>query len=477
MESGSMCFNVQSFGAAGDGVTKCTSVLQQLIDHCYEDGGGRIWFPAGTYVTGTLYLKSWVTLELGSGAVLLASPDIRDYGIDTHYNRYRNEPELDRCFLYAEDETEITITGAGTIDGNAECFPNRDTIWRPMMVRFLRCSHIRVENIKLVNAAAWTTAFLDSEYIWTKGLFISNEKRYNGDGLDFDGCAHVFVSDCYLKGTDDNLCLQASSPDYPMTDVHISGCEFTSVCAGIRIGLKSVGNISNVVIANCTMHEVWREGIKIECTEGGRIEHLSINNIVMHNVTRPLFIILNNRFEPDGLGSSISLNHIPEIGKLRHIVVSQLMAVDDEEMAAVHRRFDNDMMGAPWFNGIRVDAETDHPIEDLSLSGVRYITIGGVKLTDIPGGYPVVVNKKWQDNSLKIVDKNQIKNQERGINPRNCGSENYYPDWSRAAFMDIRNVKGLWVSGGYFKTLQPDERPPVLIQNCLVYEEAWQVQE
>lgn len=80
---------------------------------------------------------------------------------------------------------------------------------------------------------------------------------------------HVWVRGCYIDGTDDNLCLQSSG--LPVQDVHISDCAFTSVCAGIRIGLKSIGEISNVVISNCTMRNVRREGIKLECTEGGSI--------------------------------------------------------------------------------------------------------------------------------------------------------------------------------------------------------------
>jgi len=75
---------------------------------------------------------------------------------------------------------------------------------------------------------------------------------YNGDGLDFDSCRHVWVRGCYIDGTDDNLCLQSSG--LPVQDVHISDCAFTSVCVGIRIGLKSIGEISGVVISNCTMN-------------------------------------------------------------------------------------------------------------------------------------------------------------------------------------------------------------------------------
>ena len=100
-----------------------------------------------------------------------------------------------------------------------------------------------------------------------------------------------------MNGTDDNLCLQASDREHPIENVHISDCQFTSICAGIRIGLKSIGDIHDVVISNCTFRNIWREGIKIESSEGGSITDISISNVVMRNVRRPLFFLLNNRLD------------------------------------------------------------------------------------------------------------------------------------------------------------------------------------
>lgn len=436
-------YDVKEYGAVGDGIVRDTAAIQRAIDRCFEEGGGRVTLQKGTFLSGTLYLKSGVCLEIDRSAVLLASPDIRDYGEDTHYNRYRNEPDLDRCFLYAQDAEEIGLCGEGKIMGNAEAFPNKGSIYRPMLLRFLRCRQIRLEKLRLYDAAAWTTAFLDSEYIWVNGVDIRNEKRYNGDGLDFDGCRHVWISDCSIRGTDDNLCLQSSG--LPTEDVHISNCSFSSVCAGIRIGLKSVGAIRGVTIANCTMHHVWREGIKAECTEGGSISDVVIQNIVMRNVRRPLFFLLNNRFEPDGLGSSLELAQMPEIGTMERITVIGLTAADDEEMKETQRRFGNDIMGEPRFNGIRIDANRDHPIRDITLSHICYQAIGTVKLDEIPDEYPVVLDRRKSDGR---------------------GSENYYPDWSRTAFADIRNVDGLTLDHICFRLVYPDERPAYLLEGC-----------
>lgn len=266
--------------------------------------------------------------------------------------------------------------------------------------------------------------------------------------MDFDGCAHVFIDNCSITGTDDNLCLQSSSKEYPVKDIHISNCEFTSLCAGIRIGLKSIGDIYNVVISNCTMDRVWREGIKIECTEGGSISDIMIQNITMRDVTRPIFMILNNRFRTDDYGSSVELEQMPEIGRMENITITHLTAVDSEEMKNTHYRFGNDIMGEPKFNGIRIDAEERHPIRGVTIQNIRYRSIGGVKKSDIPTEYPPVLDQL--------------------LHPGEVTSENYYPDWSRTAYLDIRNVAELYLDNICFDCVEPDEREPYRIENSSI---------
>lgn len=442
-------YNVKDFGAVGDGTTVDTAAIQQAIDRCAEAGGGTVVLAGGTFVSGTIFLKSNIYLQVNASAVLLANPDICDYAEGTHYNRYVNEKDMDKCLIYAEDATNIGVIGQGEINGNAECFPNEGTIDRPMMMRFLRCAHIHVKGLRLHNSTAWTTAFLDSENIWCDGLDIRNDRRYNGDGLDYDGCKNVFISNCRILGTDDNLCLQASSKAYPMKNVHIANCHFTSICAGIRIGLKSVGDISNVTIHNCTFENVWREGIKIECTEGGSITDIVAQGLVMRNVTRPIFILLNNRL--DVIGSSIGLDAMPEIGTMARILLSDIIATDDEEMNKTHYRFTDDVMGCPSFNGIRVDACESHPIRDLTLKHLTYTFIGGVNNEDIPADYPKVWDMRFEHPDLV--------------------SENYYPTWSRTTFMDVRHVERLTLEGIKFHALQADTRESYRIEHCTVLKE------
>lgn len=442
-------FLPETFGAKADGVSDDTAAVQTAMDAA-ATVGGRCLLAGGTYLCGTLYLRNDLTLEIAAKAVLKASPDVSLYPAGTHHNRYRNETELDRCFLFAENTENVTLCGTGAIDGNGGAFGQRGAFHngkgnpRPMLLRMLNCRHVRLRELRLYNAASWTTAFLDSSYIWAEDLDIQNSLNYNGDGLDFDGCHHVWVRGCHIDGTDDNLCLQSSGK--PVYAVHISDCSFTSVCAGIRIGLKSIGDISEVVVSNCTMRNIWREGIKLECTEGGSITDILVQNIAMNNVRRPIFTLLNNRFEPDDLGSSVELDHIPSIGKMERLRFTGITAVDDKTMFESQRRFGGDVMGSPAFNAIRFDANENHPIRDVTLDGITYIAAGGVQLSELPEGYPPVRDKL--------------------VEPDLPSSGNYWPDWSRAACVDLRNIKGLAMRDMAFSTLRPDQRPGIIVEGC-----------
>jgi len=112
--------NVKDFGAVGDGVTKDTAAVQRAVN-----AGGMVNFPPGTYLCGTIYLKSHGGIHLESGAVLLASPDREDYNADDFCPQNRvfvSEHVTGAHFIVAAEQTDITICGEGCIDGNRQSF-------------------------------------------------------------------------------------------------------------------------------------------------------------------------------------------------------------------------------------------------------------------------------------------------------------------------------------------------------------------
>ncbi len=289
-----MMIDIRDHGATGDGTTLNTEAIQSAIDACTAAGGGTVLVDGGVFLTGTLILKDNVLLQLAPGAELRGSPDIRDYATGCGKNMYRGETTKDRCLLFADGACNIGIVGTGTINGNgnSDTFPNEDDPDqnRPMLIRFRNCTGIRMRDVTLRDPAAWTSAWLYCEDIVVDGITIDSRVNYNGDGLDFDGCTDVRVSNSSFDTSDDSICLQASRPDRPCRDVTVTNCTFCSKWAGMRIGLLSRGDFENVTVSNCVFRDIDDSGLKIQMCEGGTMKRMVFTGLVMENVPRPVFL-------------------------------------------------------------------------------------------------------------------------------------------------------------------------------------------
>ena len=283
--------NVMDFGAKADGVSIDTKAVQAAIDSCTNNGGGTVVIPAGKIVvTGTLFMKSGVTLHLENGAILKGSPNIADYSDKTFKNMYKKEPHMNKCLIYAEGAVSFAIEGHGTIDGNGHTVNFTAKTGRPMLMRFKNCRDIHLRNVRLINPAAWVSAWLYCSEIVVEGIRIHSWANKNGDGLDFDGCNNVRVSNCSFNTSDDSICLQASDPDVPCKNITISNCNFESKWAGMRIGLLSRGDFESVTVTNCTFSNIQDSGLKIQLNEGGTMKNMVFSNLTMKNVPRPVFM-------------------------------------------------------------------------------------------------------------------------------------------------------------------------------------------
>ena len=116
-------FDVRDFGATGDGTTMDTASIQSAIDKCGESGGGRVVLANGTFLSGSIQLRTGVELHIDSTALLLASPDIADFPEwkDVKHVKSVNLPRgRNACFIFADEAERISITGDGVIDCNGQ---------------------------------------------------------------------------------------------------------------------------------------------------------------------------------------------------------------------------------------------------------------------------------------------------------------------------------------------------------------------
>lgn len=355
-----MIYSVTDFKTIGDGMEKDTKAVQKAIDTCHLEGGGTVFFPRGKYLCGTLYLKSNVALDISHNATLIASSESVDYPEDTHMQLYHDETRMDRCFIFAKDCENISICGTGTIHGNGELF----TTERPMMIRYLNCTNIKIRDVNMISPASWTNAFINCSYINVSGIHIKSRAKPNGDGLDFDACKHVMVTNCNFDCSDDCICLQNSFEDELCTYVTISNCIFKSQWAGIRIGLLSCGDISNVTVTNCIFTNINCSGLKIQSSEGATLKNMTFSNLIMENVQRPIFMTANRfreRIErPDEITTPSRIDNI----KFRDIMSNS--AEKNEEKI---------MENQPAC--IILDCEEGCEISNISLIGVSNVVAGG----------------------------------------------------------------------------------------------------
>lgn len=418
-----MFYNIKDFGAAGNGLAKDTRAIQAAIDKCSENGG-TVYFPYGKYLTGTIYMRSRVNLKLEAGATIMGSPVLADYSEDTHYNRYDNEPFLDRCLIYSQDLEDIGFEGPGTIDGQGEKFyvENDPFVPHPMLLRFLRCKNIRlIGGFKIRMPAGWSTAFLECEDIFADSLDILS-RHANGDGLDFDSCQNVLVTNCKFDTSDDSICLQNSVEGHSCKNIVVTNCIMRSKWAAVRIGLLTSSDIEDVIISNCVFHDTQCSGFKIQSAEGSYIRNMIFQNIVMRNIPRPLFITANHYH----MGKNAPADP-PRTGGICNLRFENIKAV-----------YSADYKHNPAA-GIIIMGIPGHYIKNIDLSGIELISAGG-----------------WEDEMLHPDSIPELTN----------NRPEYYIFKKIPAYgLYARHVKGLRVRDMRLGYDRADKRPPIVLDD------------
>ncbi len=352
-------YAVRAFGAVGDGVALDTEAIQKAVDACAKAGGGTVYMQGGTFLSGTIRLKSNVTLYVEAGATLLGSTNIADYPDITPKIVYLYRARFTKYLIYAERAQNIAIAGRGSIDGQGKHFPARpgDDKGRPYILRFSECKNVRVENVSFRNSARWLSHYLACENVTISGISIRSKIRENRDGIDIDSCRNVRISDCSIDTGDDAIVLKATT-DRPCQQVLITNCVLSSLASALKLGTESNGGFEDIAISNCTIHDTGYSGIAVEMVDGGVLDRVTISNITMRNVKVPIFVRLGNRARPiPGLPP-------PGMGSLRNVNISNVQASGADEMGC-------SITGIPGF-----------PVENVTLDGIRISFKGGGTTAD-----------------------------------------------------------------------------------------------
>lgn len=319
-------FEPRRYGAKGDGITKDTDALQAAVDACTQAGGGTVLLSRGTYVSGTLVLKSNVTLELQAGATILGSPDFSDYFMPPEGVIASKGQKWPR-FLFALNAQNVTLLGPGTIDGNAKVFykqvdhpfvkpgdeyrdiaalsTQRIHLISPMVV-MANIHNLRIENITLQNAAGWAL-----HPVGVMGGVIRNVKVRNGidhtnaDGIDPTSCQDLLVDNCDVVAGDDAIVITSYNMyngNQISRNITVQNCRVTTCCNALRVGMNDPNPIDHVTFRNCEIYSVPGpynvrpiSGISVVSNTQSTMSDITFDGITMVNARAPIQLRLQTK--------------------------------------------------------------------------------------------------------------------------------------------------------------------------------------
>ena len=277
-------------------------------------------------MTGPIYLKSNITVLIDAGAELHFSDNFDDY-LPMVQSRYEGVDVMSFSPLfYAYNETNITITGRGKINGHGKKWwdyalnfyktqtgrnkyqllfdsLNKNILLpddpgqmkrgflRPPFIQPLYCKNVHIEGITITNSPFWTVTPEFCENVTIDGLTIDNPLSPNTDGINPSSCRYVHISNCHISVGDDCITIKSGkdlpgrTKATPAENYTITNCTMLSGHGGVVIGSEMSGGVKKIVISNCVFDGTDR-GIRIKTARGrgGVVEDIRVDNIVMRNI-------------------------------------------------------------------------------------------------------------------------------------------------------------------------------------------------
>jgi polygalacturonase len=388
-------YNVRNYGATGDGQNLDSPAIDKAIQTAAAAGGGTVYLPAGTYLSGTIHLASNIHLLIDMGATILAAPQkLNAYDEPEHWEgtAYQDggHTYFRNSLIYGEGLTNVSITGLGTINGTALSSGDgqQDTAsgfknWEHPDAARTNVPLARLGNkaiaLKLCRNVVLRdfTIFRGGHFaILTTGcdnMTVDNVTMdTNRDGIDIDCCRNVMVSNCRINSpNDDGLCPKSTfalgrnviTENMTIVNCMVSGFEVGTLIDGtmkpkangngngrLKFGTEANGGFRNVTVANCVFRSC--RGLALEEVDGGVLENINIHNITMMDVpSYAIYVATGKR------------NRGPEVkqpSRMRNILISNVTAD-----------------GVSANSGIQIFGLPEQPIEGLRLENIRLVCKGG----------------------------------------------------------------------------------------------------
>lgn len=359
-------YDIREYGAtAGEG-RDATEAIAAAIAACHENGGGTVLVPEGEFHTGAIHLKSNVNLRVSKGATLKFSTDPQAY-LPAVFSRW----EGIECYnysplIYAYGQTNIAVTGEGTLDGQAgpenwwiwkgreeygwkegmpQQKPARDRLiemgernvpveerqfgdgdyLRPSFLQPYRCENVLIEGITIVNSPMWEIHPVLSRNVTVRGVTVVSHGP-NNDGCNPESSKDVLIEDCVFDTGDDCIAIKSGRNNdgrrvnVPSENIIVRNCVMKEGHGGVVIGSEISGGCRNVFVENCQMSSPNLDRalrIKTNSIRGGLIENVFMRNVVVDQV-RDAVIKVNFLYEEGDAGDFAPV--------VRNVVVRNLIS-------------------------------------------------------------------------------------------------------------------------------------------------------
>jgi polygalacturonase len=286
-------FDIKDYGAVGDGKADNAKAIQKAIDACNAAGGGRVVIPAGhTFLASPFDLKSFVDFHVEANAKVLANPDERVYT----KSAFRDNKGEGTIWIGGENIEQVTISGAGVIDGNGISFMGKEledsyelkpfniVDPRPHVITIVGAKNLRIRDLTIRNSAYWTIHLVGCNDVAISDLTLLNSlKVRNSDGIDLDHSKNVRITNCYIESGDDCICLKnrREYEEYGVCEnITVSNCTMTSRSCAIKIGSENMDSIRHVVFDNCIIKKSNR-GVGIQNRDEGTVTDVIFSNMII----------------------------------------------------------------------------------------------------------------------------------------------------------------------------------------------------
>src|SRR5262252_9005286 len=408
-------YNVRTFGAKGDGKTLDTSAINKTIEAASAAGGGSVNFPAGTYLSVSIHLRSNITLYLDQGATIVAAETVPgkvtyDVPEPNEWDMYQDfgHSHWQNSLIWGIGLENVSIVGPGLIDGKGltRRSPRPRRIIQPgdrpvtlagqggarqqsplgedddpevmkglgnKAISLKLCRNVLLRDVSILNGGHFAVLATAVDNLTIDNVRVDT----NRDGLDIDTCRNVRVTNCSINSPNDDaivlkssyaLGLPRATENVTITNCLVAGYDMGSLLDGTfkrnvveapdhdgPAGRLKLGTESNGGFRNIAIANVVFDhcrGLALETVDGGLLEDVTISNITMRDVMNsPIFLRLGRRLRAP---AGIT------IGQLRRVNISNVLAYNADS------RYASIIAGVP-----------DHDIEDVRLSNIRIWYRGG----------------------------------------------------------------------------------------------------